>query len=204
MNQFEAFKSLLEEYPPAFKVNAENLSTTFLFRFADFVLNHCQLVCFRQKYRIVEAELYMNQPGHEDPYTYGHDGLKAGNALSTPGNWFIHGGGLDLTFGEPGKYRGMLVRSIASLEGKEVVCGSWSTKERLLEVSNNQLQKNLRLELAELPEEKILFGPRVNLAPNQDKRFRDLPYRFIVESALKMDISDPEVFVPVSKKLGIN
>jgi hypothetical protein len=71
-------------------------------------------------------------------------------------------------------------------------------------VSNNQLQKNLRLELAELSEEKILFGQRVNLALNQDKRFRDIPYRFIVETALKFDISDPEVFVPTSKKLGIN
>lgn len=152
---------------------------TFLYRLADLLLNRSQIICFRNKFRIVEAELYIFQEGHFDPFAIGAEGKMEGNMQSTSGNWFVHGGGMEFTFGEPQKFRGILIRRIERLDDShERTETAWDTKELLLQLSNQELRKNLKLEPARLEEREIGFDLRLNLNAKTSTRFASLPYRF--------------------------
>lgn len=152
---------------------------TFLFQLADLLLNRSQIICFRNKFRIVEAEMFIFQEGHFDPFAIGAEGKMEGNMQSTSGNWFIHGGGMEYTFGEPQKFRGILIRRIERLDDShETTDSAWDTKELLLQLSNQDLKKNLKLEPARLEEREIGFDVRLNLNTKASTRFASLPYRF--------------------------
>jgi 3-methyladenine DNA glycosylase Mpg len=154
---------------------------SFLYECADLILNRSQLICFRNKFRITEAELYVFQEGHFDPYAFGAEGKKAGDLQSKPGQWFEHGAALEYTFGEPGKFRGILIRGIEPIEGRgEKSASSWDTREQLLRLCNNDLRKNLKLEMAALEQKSIKFETRLQLDKKIDPKFADLPYRFSI------------------------
>jgi len=152
---------------------------SFLFECADLILNRSQLICFRNKFRITEAELFVFQEGHWDPFTLGAEGKKAGDMQSKPGQWFLHGSGIEYTFGEPGKFRAILLRGIEPVEGKgEKTENAWDTREQLLRMCNDDLIRNLRMEQASFAKRDIQFSARLNLQRKIDPKFAGLPYRF--------------------------
>ncbi|MBX7095848.1 MAG: hypothetical protein K1X56_14090 [Flavobacteriales bacterium] len=182
MDAIQHYLDLCREVPLVAKYGKGIPEDSFLFQLADLVLNHSQLVCFKNKFRITDAELYISQEGHFDPFTFGAEGKKAGDIQSKAGHWFLHGPGMEFTFGEPTRFRAILIRGIIPVEGKgEVSDGPWDTKEQLLRLCNNDLAKNLKMEWTDFPAEEIQFSERFNLTRKIDPRFASLPYRFYIK-----------------------
>lgn len=90
---------------------------------AEALLNRWDLWIGGQRHCLVEIEAYVHGPTHQDPYTHGDEGQNC------CGVWYFHrhGGsfkagsfkGLDLACGDGarGVHAGLLIRSVAPLEG---------------------------------------------------------------------------------------
>ncbi|MCB9766414.1 MAG: hypothetical protein H6739_41955 [Alphaproteobacteria bacterium] len=91
-------------------------------RIAELLLNRAVLSVSRKPHRLVEIELYLNGPGHADPYAHGDP------VQRHAGRWYLHrtagglrGGsfkGLDLTLGPEGVPGGVLIRSLRDPDGR--------------------------------------------------------------------------------------
>lgn len=88
------------------------------------LLTGCSLTVAGDSYRLAEIEVYYHAPGHEDPYAHRHPVQRA------YGTWYLHrvgsgyrGGtykGIDLTFGGPDSYSGILIRSLVDANGQRI------------------------------------------------------------------------------------
>lgn len=102
---------------------------------ARWLIREVELVAGGEALRIEEAEAYFVGGAHRDPFAHRDP------RQSTPGRWYFHrvgpsyrGGsfkGLDLTFGPPGTFGGVLIRSLRRADGA-LVCGPSKCVDHLL------------------------------------------------------------------------
>ncbi len=130
------------------------------------VLDH-ELVVGGRALRVEEAEVYLFAEGHRDPFAHRHP-LQA-----TPGRWYFHragasyrGGsfkGLDLTFGPPGAWGGVLIRTLSDEAG--LVSGPSRCVDRLLALAGVE-------RVAALDDGRDAFDPagRLHLRPAPRQR----------------------------------
>lgn len=93
-------------------------------RIAAALLTSSRLIVAGQPHRLIEVELYHYGPGHEDPFAH-RDPVQL-----NVGVWYFHrtggtyrGGsfkGLDLAFGRPGVFSGVLFRGLEDAAGRIV------------------------------------------------------------------------------------
>jgi hypothetical protein len=112
----------------------ESLSKWFQ-RIAELLLQRTVLDVAGDAHELCEIEFYFHGEGHPDPFTHGQ-------ALQrSSGRWYFHksgesyrGGtykGLDITFGPPEAFGGILLRSLSTSEG-QLINGSSLCVEHLL------------------------------------------------------------------------
>lgn len=93
-------------------------------RIATTLLTAARLVVAGKPHRLIEVEVYYHGPGHEDPFAHRDPVQQA------VGVWYFHrtggtyrGGsfkGLDLAFGAPGVFGGVLFRGLETADGRFV------------------------------------------------------------------------------------
>jgi hypothetical protein len=160
----------------------------------------CRVMVRNQPHRFTEVEIYYHGGTHLDPFAH-CDPIQKGTGL-----WYFHrtngvyrGGsfkGVDVTFGGPGAFGGVLIRGIEAEEGALLVDGPSLTVDRLLARTGASTVAELdeaialrpmwdassllRLEwLPEMKERTVLKAPRIGLSL---KRLRksEAPPRFIM------------------------
>jgi hypothetical protein len=107
----------------------------WLERIAAALLREAVLEVEGAPHELVEIEFYLHGEGHRDPFTHNQA------IQRSSGRWYFHragesyrGGtykGVDLTFGPPAVFGGILIRSLLTPEG-ELICGSSLCVDHLL------------------------------------------------------------------------
>ncbi len=162
------------------------------------------------RYRIVEVEFYYNHPkNHSDHFTHGDEMQK------NFGTWYFHrqgnsyrGGtykGLDIVFGTPEYYGGILIRSIQSIDDGRLISGPSCCVDTILQQSEYQCVADLAASFnlwvdnkegplyldtyQEEPPDRIYQSIRVGLSlkkhPNPDLttiKFLMAPYRYLIKT----------------------
>lgn len=108
-NVYNTVNELLHALTPEYSM--DNLEEKFD-EIAYYLMNYTVLDINLKPYRITELEIYYHNPKlHPDPYVHKHP-YQLANA-----QWYFHGSGLDITFGdrEKGIYAGVLIRGIKDL-----------------------------------------------------------------------------------------
>jgi len=196
--------------PPADLEDGEYLS---VFReIADLLLNHTTLHIAQHPHRFTELELYFTGFAHLDPFTHGE-------AMQQKlGYWYFHRAGtqyrsgtykgLDLAFGNPQAFGGILVRGIESLAASgPLVDGPCKVVDHILGITQSRSIEALvsrfdvtientgggsplYLELAAGPgrNQAVYATPRIGLTLKKGntevrRRFLARPYRFLSEPA---------------------
>lgn len=148
-------------------------------RVADMILNKVLLKVDKCLFRFTEIEFYFFREGlHEDPYIH-KDDLQ----LMT-GQWYFHGSGIDITFGDGINHGGILIRGIRNINGNEnkFISGPLNVvKELFRSMGNIKIKDHVFCidEAYDLKEERIVKAPRVGLGENAEE-FRDKFYRYLI------------------------
>jgi 3-methyladenine DNA glycosylase Mpg len=188
------------------KINNKDVNGSFK-RIASELMNDWILISNDNKYRIAEIEFYFNHKGlHEDSYTHGHELQKQS------GKWYLHGSGIDITFGNEDCYGGILIRALQDLQDeKNYIYGPINSLTEIFknfgDVYKHQITVGLERDSEGLiKKEKPIAAPRVGLNKAKDALMHEKFYRFLVlpkkkhadktliEKAMKkQDFSDAEI-----------
>jgi hypothetical protein len=166
-------------------INTQDIQTSF-YDIADDLMNNWVLVANDHTYRIAEIEFYFKDPAsHEDSFTHGHALQKES------GKWYLHGSGLDITFGTKDCHGGILIRALQGMDSP----GSYTYGpiNCLTELFKNigsvykgttsfGLEKDTQKRIAV---EKPIAAPRVGLNETKDPAMHAKLYRFLVLPANK-------------------
>ncbi len=153
---------------------------------ADNIFNSCILKVNNQSYRIIEIGFYYYCTEHPDGYTHPHK-------LET-GIWRAHNSGLDIALTDKGSgaYGGILIRSIKKLPRGGYTNGSRRVIFELfrnfgsIDVQNHIFSLQYHKDQFEYKDSEPIKTKRIGLGkPNSktpnDNKFKDAPYRYIVE-----------------------
>ena len=124
-------------------------------KYANKLMNEYCLKVDDKKYNLIEIEFYFyDKENHPDPYIYCNEKQKE------CGEFYFHGSGMDITFGNGICYGGILIRSIMNEEG-EYINGSLILLKKLF---GDEIDKP-KIELIEKDIEKkdIFCSTRVGL-----------------------------------------
>ncbi len=80
---------------------------------AKQLMNHSTLVAGHERYRLVEIEFYFFFNRHQDVYSHKREEQKHS------GTWYIHGSGVDITFGKSDEFGGILIRGLQKINTTE-------------------------------------------------------------------------------------
>ena len=146
---------LLEELSQKLcKKNINNYQVVFS-EYANKLMNEYCLKVDDKKYNLIEIEFYFyDKENHPDPYIYCNEKQKE------CGEFYFHGSGMDITFGNRICYGGILIRSIMNEEG-QYINGSLKLLEELF---CDEIDK-LKIELIEkdIGKKNIFCSTRVGL-----------------------------------------
>ena len=146
---------LLEELSQKLcKKNINNYQVVFS-EYANKLMNEYCLKVDDKKYNLIEIEFYFyDKENHPDPYIYCNEKQKE------CGEFYFHGSGMDITFGNGICYGGILIRSIMNEEG-QYINGSLKLLEELF---CDEIDK-LKIELIEkdIGKKNIFCSTRVGL-----------------------------------------
>lgn len=167
-----------------FSINAQDLQTSFA-ALADQLLNNHILISGDHKYRICEIEFYYKEVEgpNQDNYTHGHAFQK------TAGQWYQHGSGLDITFGNENAFGGILIRALQELdaEGNEVnyIYGPLNSLQALMgsfgSVEKHEISFGLENAADNfLKHEKPIAAPRVGLNAQKQPDMYNKLYRYLI------------------------
>jgi 3-methyladenine DNA glycosylase Mpg len=146
------------------------------------------------RYRIVECEVYYNDPtnNHEDGNTHN------AHQQITTGQWYFNYFGLDITIGKEGKreeehaYGGILIRSLRLLPNGKYINGPSKVLQELFIKMGSVFNRNASMYLSYVEEpyddNNIYSAPRVRLANKNDKYYNS-HYRFVTELIGENEIS---------------
>ena len=124
-------------------------------KYANKLMNEYCLKVDDKKYNLIEIEFYFyDKENHPDPYIYCNEKQKE------CGEFYFHGSGMDITFGNGKCYGGILIRSIMNEEG-QYINGSLKLLEELF---CDEIDK-LKIELIEkdIGKKNIFCSTRVGL-----------------------------------------
>lgn len=102
------------------KVNYSSQETTLASfdKIADKLSRDIQIKINNSFYRIVDFEFYAYSETIPDPHTYKHD------LQLEPNKFYLHGSGVDVTFGDGKNHGGILLRSVVKLyDGSDKLTG---------------------------------------------------------------------------------
>ncbi|NLR90454.1 MULTISPECIES: hypothetical protein [Flammeovirga] len=144
---------------------------------ANFLMNDVVLRAGINNYRLVEIEFYYFSDQHQDPYVHKHEAQK------TLGRWYIHGAGLDITFGTMDFYGGILIRGVQRRGDKQFISGPLNVASEVIHHLGGVEDQEIHFGLKEydLPQEQIASSRRVGLNPrkNDGELYVNRPYRYI-------------------------
>jgi hypothetical protein len=146
---------------------------------AGLLLNRIILHVGENQYRFTEIEFYFFKSGiHEDPFIH-----KDKMQLET-GQWYFHGSGLDITFGDGINHGGILIRGMSQLKCQEqkFINGPLRVINEIFKAFGNIAfeEKTFYLEETnELSPEEIIKSSRIGLGNKEQSEFRDKFYRYL-------------------------
>lgn len=169
-------------------INKENPFDDFR-RIASSLMNDNVMLVGENYYRFTSLEFYyFEKDSHADVYSHQHKNQ------TTSGQWYFHGSGLDITFGNKDAFGGILIRGIKNLKEKTYINGPILCVQELfnnLGAVNND--EKLSFYIAEIPwdrmgslieEQKVYYSRRVGLNPKIDQsenaKFYNGLYRFFI------------------------
>lgn len=162
------------------KIDNQMLENDFE-RIASEIMNDWILQVENSKYRVTEIEFYFKSDKHLDNYTHGHELQKK------IGQWYFHGSGVDITFGNDNYYGGILIRAIYKLDpdGNKYIYGPIKVVTELLSSITSVYYNTFALGLIPdkekiIQREKPIAAPRVGLNSKNDSTMHDKLYRFLV------------------------
>ncbi|KXX70281.1 hypothetical protein [Flammeovirga sp. SJP92] len=157
-------------------LNDQQISECFQ-RIADYLMNYCVLKAGIQNYRIVEIEFYFHHEKHPDPYVHQHENQK------TLGRWYVHGAGIDITFGTLDFYGGILIRGIQRKSDKQFISGPLHVIAEIFHfIGGVDVQEvEFGLKEKEMSYETIAQSSRVGLSSNKKggEGYLKKKYRFV-------------------------
>ncbi len=164
-------------------VNPDALEASFD-QIARALFQNCYIRIHQSDYQLTEIEFYYYHP-QKHPDIYVHK-----NAVQLKlGNWYFHGSGLDITFGQKAKgiYGGILLRGIKNLSTGQYCSGPINTLRELMR--NFQLitaAHQMQLVEAQIAKQKdIIKAPRIGLNPKRDQEansnYWSRPYRYLID-----------------------
>ena len=144
-----------------------------LFREYELVVNNAV-------YGFSEIEFYYHSNNHEDPYVH------KDNMQLTNGQWYFHGSGIDITFGEKSEtFGGILIRGIKRIKpssqfysGPLVVAKEIFQQLGDVEFGNHKIGLRKKKESRDINND-FAQSTRINLPKNKENDFRNEFYRFI-------------------------
>lgn len=148
---------------------------------ASELMNNYVLKVNKKKYRLTELEFYyFKQKDHEDKHAHQH-----GQQL-TSGQWYFHGSGLDITFGDKAKkiFGGILIRGIIDIKNYKYIDGSLKVVTEIFKQIESIDTHKIEFGLLRTPleqEEQPVRTTRIGLNENTHPKFHKKLYRFIVE-----------------------
>lgn len=195
----------------------ELIDHTRLDELSEYILNKIILRIKDQRYRICEIEYYIYGGEHLDAYTHQNkDQLEFGkfyfHKYKTGAYRSGTYKGMDITLGDKDNkvYFGILIRSVYNLDSKLFIEGPCRTVNKLLEhfgkpdvkafmTGKQQLtidnpNNEVWLELANIPEEEVYKGPRIGLSDKYPE-FRTILYRYA--TMIKSIKKERKLFVKV-------
>ena len=130
-------------------------------KYANKLMNEYCLKVDDKKYNLIEIEFYFyDKENHPDPYIYCNEKQKE------CGEFYFHGSGMDITFGNRICYGGILIRSIMNQKG-EYINGSLILLEELfgdkIDKSKIELIEKEDIEKKENKKKDIFCSTRVGL-----------------------------------------
>ncbi|HUX95056.1 MAG TPA: hypothetical protein VMV47_04925 [Bacteroidales bacterium] len=146
---------------------------------AQLILNRTILRIDKNTCRFTEIEFYFyDEAYHKDPFIHKHDLQKL------PGQWYFHGSGLDLTFGDLINYGGVLIRGIKKTGpvGDIYIDGPLNVVTEIFKSFGNMAIKEHLFHIYEtndIEQYPIVKSTRVGLKPNESSNFHELFYRYI-------------------------
>jgi hypothetical protein len=166
----------------------EELEKMFL-ELTSILINECELVVGKEKYRIVECEIYYyDEAGsHKDPFA--HKVVEQAEI----GNWYFNGFGLDLTFGngskEEGKriYGGILLRAIKRLDNSEYFNGPTILLKEIFSKLGSIHSKENSIYISEKTSDydekskRIETDKRIGLKREKNKDYFNKKYRYMAD-----------------------
>ncbi|KYG77159.1 hypothetical protein [Roseivirga echinicomitans] len=161
-------------------LNIKNTSNPYedFKRIASDLMNNCLLQVSEDSFRIMDIEFYYYSELHKDPYSHKNQKQLTSN------EWYFHGSGLDITFGNGESFGGILIREIQEMNTNNYFSGPIVSVSRILS-SIKQLEiRELKFGLIKNnnPFSSDLFqAPRIGLNKAHDEDYHSRPYRFLVE-----------------------
>lgn len=164
------------------KIKPEALEKDFD-RIANDLMNNWVLAVNETHYRLTEIEFYcksvLSDGPINDPYTHGHAEQLKSNT------WYFHGSGLDLTFGTPDYYGGILIRGLQRIKDEKHISGPLNSITEIFSSFENCEKKKFDFGLFEAKEYnwKILNSikaPRVGLNPKIDSNSHKKLFRYLI------------------------
>ena len=158
-------------------------------KIAGDLMNNNVLIVHDVYYRFTSLEFYYHHNDHQDCYSHQHPNQK------TSGQWYLHGSGLDITFGGTNIYGGILIRGIKNLQEQTYINGPILCVQELFrnfgevddsEKINFYIQTIPWDRMGSLVEEQEFYhSRRVGLNPKIDTtpeaRFFNGMYRFFIQ-----------------------
>ena len=145
-------------------------------RIAKELINNYVINAGVETYQIIDIEFYYFGDKHKDTTVHKAEQQKIA------GNWYIHPSGIDITFGTPESYGGILIRSIKKVSSNEYILGPLKTLGELFTNVSSIYDSHFTFGLipSENTEEpNIISGNRIGLNPKIHQEWYSKPYRFI-------------------------
>lgn len=165
-------------------------------RIADQFRKKIALKINQSYYRLVDFEFYAHSNSFQDPYTHKHE-LQLENS-----KFYLHGSGVDITFGDTKNFGGILIRGIIKLhDGADANSGFLKKQfdgpllvateifSNLNGLSSNKLNEMAFIDIQQNdaihfhPDEHWIKTKRIGLstkAEDEDNKFRDSELRHII------------------------
>lgn len=141
------------------------------------------LIVNEQVYQLVEVEFYYHSSEHADPFVHCDEMQK------TNGQWYFHGSGIDITFGnKEGNYGGILIRGIAKKndDNYEYISGPLNVAKEIFSQLGSAKIQMMNFGLQKLSEKKqfdshdFVASSRINLPQSKsNNKYFNSNYRYV-------------------------
>lgn len=161
-----------------FTIGKDNIERDFP-RIASEIMNQWILKVNYAEYRIAEIEFYLHSDFHEDSYSHRHV------LQREKGRWYLHGSGLDITFGSDKMYASILLRAIYNLKNGDYIYGPLNSLAEIFNSFSGIYKTHQTIGLipaknSQFVYEKPICAPRVGLNQVKDPIMFDKHYRYLI------------------------